>query len=49
MLSQQALGEVLRDAENVGVRGVQLTRCRLCDAGEGTADRVLPAEREEPL
>ena len=49
MLGQQALGEVLRDAENVGVRGVQPARCRLCDAGERAAEGVLPAEREEPL
>ena len=49
MLGQQALGEVLRDAENVGMRGVQSVRCRLSDAGEEAAEGILPAEREEPL
>ncbi len=46
---QQTLGDVLRDAEDVRMRGVQPVRPRLGDAGEETADRVLLAEREEPL
>ena len=48
-LGQQALGDGLRDAEDVRVRGVQPVRPRLGDAGEETADRELLAEREEPL
>ena len=49
VLGQQAVGDGLRDAEDVGVRGVQPVRRRLGDAGEEAADRVLLAEREEPL
>ena len=49
VLGQQALGDGLRDAEDVGMRGVQPVRRRLGDAGEEAADRVLLAEREEPL
>ncbi|HEX6011327.1 MAG TPA: hypothetical protein VFY87_05865 [Geminicoccaceae bacterium] len=41
-----ALGDVLRDAEDVRMRGVQPVRRRLGDAGEETTDRVLLAERE---
>ena len=41
-LGQQAVGDGLRDAEHVGVRGVELGR-GLGDAGEEAADRVLPA------
>jgi hypothetical protein len=43
------IGGGLRDAEDVGVRGVQPLRQRLVDAGEVTAERVLPAVRQEPL
>lgn len=49
VLGQQAVGGGLRDAEDVRMRGVQPARRRLGDAGEETADRVLLAEREEPL
>jgi hypothetical protein len=49
MLVQQTLGDVLRDAEDVRMCGVQPVRPRLGDAGEGTAERVLLAEREEAL
>ncbi len=49
MLGQQAVDGGLRDAENVGVRGVQPARCRLLDAGEEAAEGILLAEREEPL
>jgi hypothetical protein len=49
VLGQQALGDGLRDGEDVGMCGVQPLRPRLGDAGEETADRDLLAEREEPL
>ena len=49
VLGQQAVGDGLRDAEDVRVRGVQPLRRRLADAGEEAAERVLLAEREEPL
>ena len=49
VLGQQALGDGLRDAEDVRMCGVQPVRRRLDDAGEETTDRVLLAEREEPL
>ena len=48
-LGQQAIGGGLRDAEDVRVRGVQPVGRGLVDAGEEAADRVLLAEREEPL
>jgi hypothetical protein len=48
VLGQQAVGDGLRDGENVRVGGVQPLRRGLRDAGE-PADRVLPAERQEPL
>ncbi len=48
-LGQQAVGDGLRDAEDVGMCGVQPVRLRLADAGEGTTERILLAEREEPL
>ena len=49
VLGQQPVGDRLRDAEDVRVRGVQPVRRRLADGGEETADRVLLAECEEPL
>jgi hypothetical protein len=49
VLGQQALGGWLRDAEDVRMGGVQPVRRRLGDAGEEPTDRVLLAEREEPL
>jgi hypothetical protein len=49
VLGQQALGEVLRNAEDVRMCGVQPLGRRLRDAGEEAADRVLLAECEEPL
>jgi hypothetical protein len=49
VLGQQALDGGLRDAEDVRMCGVQPVRRRLADAGEETAERVLLAEREEPL
>ncbi|WRL49139.1 hypothetical protein U3649_09840 [Luteimonas sp. R10] len=48
-LGQQAIGEGLRDAEDVGMRGVQPPGRGLVDGGEETADRVLLAVREEAL
>jgi hypothetical protein len=47
-LCQQPIGGGLGDAEDVGMRGVQVGR-RLLDTGEEAADRVLPAVRVEPL
>lgn len=49
VLGQQALGDRLRNAEDVGMRGVQPFGPPLVDGGEETADRVLLAQREEPL
>jgi len=49
VLGQQAVGDVLRNAEGVRVRGVQPPRRRLADAREEAAERVLLTEREEPL
>jgi hypothetical protein len=49
VLGEQTVGEGLRDAEHVRVGGVQPFRCRFGDAGEEAADRVLPAECEEPF
>jgi hypothetical protein len=46
---KQALGDVLRDAEEVGMRGVQPAGRGLVDADDETVERVLPADREEPL
>ena len=49
VLGRQPLRDVLRDAEDVRMRGVQPLRQPRAHAGEETADRVLLAEREEPL
>jgi len=49
VLGQQPLDGGLRDAEDVRMCGVQPVRRRLGDAGEETTERVLLAEREEPL
>src|SRR5215203_5040175 len=49
VLGQQAVGGRLRYAEDVRMRGVQPVRRRLIDAGEEAPERVLLAEREEPL
>jgi hypothetical protein len=49
VLGQQALGDGLRDGEDVRMCGVQPVRPRLADAGEETTDRELLTEREEPL
>jgi len=49
VLGEQAIGGGLRDAEDVRMCGVQPVRRGLVDAGEETTDRVLLAEREEPL
>jgi hypothetical protein len=49
VLGQQAIGDGLRDGEDVRMCGVQPVRGRLADAGEETTDRVLLTEREEPL
>ncbi len=48
-LGQQAIGGGPQDAEDVRMCGVQPVRPWLDDAGEGTPERVLVAEREEPL
>ena len=49
VLGQEALDGGLRNAEDIRMCGVQPVRLRLGDAGEVTTDRVLLAEREEPL
>ncbi len=49
VLGQQALGDALRDAEHVRMRGVQPVGPRRADAAEESAGLVLPAEQEEPL
>jgi hypothetical protein len=49
VLGQQADDDGLRDAQDIRVRGVQQVRLRLADAGEVAAERMLPAEREEPV
>jgi hypothetical protein len=48
VLGQQAIGDGLRDPEDVGMRGVQPVGRGLRDAGEEPADGVLLAAREEP-
>ena len=49
-LGQQAVGDRLRDAEDVTVRGVQGRRRRLVDPGEAAgAAGILLAVREEPV
>jgi hypothetical protein len=49
VLGQQPIGDRLRDAEDVAVRGVQPLRRRLGDAGEEAAERVPRAVLEEPV
>lgn len=49
VLGQQAVGEGLRDAEDIAVCGVQPVGCRFADGGEEAAERILLAFREEPL
>jgi hypothetical protein len=47
VLGQQAIGDRLRDSEDVRMGGVQVARRRLGDSGEEATDRVLLAERQE--
>lgn len=49
VLGQQALGDGLRDAEDVGVRGVHPLGPRLADAGEVAAHGERLAAGEEPF
>src|SRR5262249_8388665 len=47
VLSQPTQGDCLTGAEYICVRSVEPVRLWLADAGEETAERILPAEREE--
>lgn len=49
MLGQQAVGDRLRDAEDIGVRAVQTGRPGLVDGGEEPACLEPLSVREEPL
>jgi hypothetical protein len=48
-LGQQAVGDRLRDAEDVTVRGVQGCRRRLVDPGEAAGTGILLAVCQEPV